>query len=183
VSDVDLYAVAVGPGSFTGLRIGIAAVQGLALATGRKVVPVSALDALAACDAAVAAGSGLTAPWIDAQRGQVFAALYRAADCIEAPIALPPEQVLARWAAAHPALATASLFVGDGATRYANVIRSALPTARIAQGPPLAAVIGRLAAARAAEAVAPHAIVPLYVRAPDAELARDRSRAATPGAS
>ena len=45
--DVDVFAVATGPGSFTGLRIGIAAIQGLAFATGRPVVGVSALEALA----------------------------------------------------------------------------------------------------------------------------------------
>jgi tRNA threonylcarbamoyladenosine biosynthesis protein TsaB len=181
VDDVGLYAVAAGPGSFTGLRVGIAAVQGLALATGRKVVPVSSLDALSACDAAAANGPELTAAWIDAQRGQIFGALYRGRGRLSAPVALPPEQVLKLWIAERPTLATdPPLFVGDGAMRYRDVIRATLPAATIVEPPPLAPVIGRLAAARLAEAVAPHAIVPVYVRAPDAELARDRSRAAAP---
>src|SRR5216110_3382495 len=47
VSEIDLFAVASGPGSFTGLRIGIATIQGLALTTGRRIVAVSALEALA----------------------------------------------------------------------------------------------------------------------------------------
>lgn len=180
VADVELFAVAAGPGSFTGLRVGIAAVQGLALATGRKVVPVSSLDALAACEPAKGSGAPLAAAWIDALRGQVFAALYEGARALSAPVALPPAQVLEQWSRERPALiASAAAFIGDGAVRYRDVILNALPNASVTAPPPLAPVIGRLAAARAAEALAPHAIVPIYVRAPDAELARDRSRAVT----
>ena len=72
LESIDLLAVAAGPGSFTGLRVGIAAMQGLAMSTGRKIVPISALDALAA---AAGYGSAPVAAWIDAQRGEVFAAL------------------------------------------------------------------------------------------------------------
>lgn len=53
MSDIDLFAVAAGPGSFTGLRIGIATIQGLAFVTGQRIVPVSILEALAqegSCD-------------------------------------------------------------------------------------------------------------------------------------
>ena len=74
--DVDLLAVASGPGSFTGLRIGIATIQGLAMAHGKRVVPVSALEALAR--AAVNPPIDTIAAWMDAQRGEVFAALYSA---------------------------------------------------------------------------------------------------------
>ncbi len=79
--DIDLYGVAVGPGSFTGLRIGIATIQGLAFANDRPVAGVSALDALVeAADAVVAVDVGegcLRAAWMDAQRGEVYGRLYR----------------------------------------------------------------------------------------------------------
>ena len=77
---VDLLAVITGPGSFTGLRVGIATVQGLAMATGRMIVPVSTLDALARPPGR----NALVGAWMDAQRGEVFAALYdadRTSDC------------------------------------------------------------------------------------------------------
>ena len=80
VADVDLFAVAAGPGSFTGLRIGIATQQGLALANSRPLVGVSALDAInhTIRSAGDADQSDVeVAAWIDAQRGQVFAARYR----------------------------------------------------------------------------------------------------------
>src|SRR5689334_6326911 len=77
VADIDLYAVAAGPGSFTGLRIGIATIQGLAFVEQRPVVAISALDALAQIAAAdLDAGTGI-ASWIDAQRKDVYAAVYR----------------------------------------------------------------------------------------------------------
>src|ERR1700681_1714887 len=79
MSDVDVFAVASGPGSFTGLRIGIATIQGLAFATSRPVVAVSALEALAHAASADLAPGALVAAWIDAHRHEVFAALYRVA--------------------------------------------------------------------------------------------------------
>lgn len=179
VADIELYAVAAGPGSFTGLRVGIAAIQGMALATGRKVVPVSALDALAACDAARAPGAGPIAAWMDAQRGQVFAALYEGARPLRAAVSLPPDLVLEQWKAEEPSLGEGTpVFIGDGAIRYRDSIHRAFPRAIVVEPPPLAPVIARLAVARAGDAVPPHAIAPIYVRAPDAELARDRSTAA-----
>src|SRR4051794_31676441 len=73
IEDVELFAVAAGPGSFTGLRVGIATAQGLAMARARRVVAVSALEALAR----VAANQGAPiAAWIDAQRGEVFSEVY-----------------------------------------------------------------------------------------------------------
>src|SRR5215470_5426477 len=74
---VDVFAVASGPGSFTGLRIGIATMQGLALVTGARIIGISALDAIAQLASRELPAGNLVAAWIDAQRSEVFSALYR----------------------------------------------------------------------------------------------------------
>jgi tRNA threonylcarbamoyladenosine biosynthesis protein TsaB len=167
---LDLLAVAAGPGSFTGIRVGIAAIQGLAMATERGVVAVSALDALAS---AGADGRSAIAAWMDAQRGQVFAALYdeRAARVLVEPTACSPTETLDAWAALGY---TPGRFIGDGAVRYAETIRKRLGPAEILAQPALAGIIGRFAARFPERATPPHAVVPIYIRKPDAELARDK---------
>jgi tRNA threonylcarbamoyladenosine biosynthesis protein TsaB len=185
VGDIDLYGVAVGPGSFTGLRIGIATIQGLAFANGRLVVGVSALDALAeAANGVVSgeAGEGRSrAAWMDAQRGEVYGRLYRRQAGRWEPLCEPgvnsPADVLAAWA---PDLAgSGAEFVGDGVIAHAAALRELLPGRAqvIVPVPPIAAVIAAIAVSRRAEAGPPHRIRPLYVRRPDAELARERRQA------
>jgi tRNA threonylcarbamoyladenosine biosynthesis protein TsaB len=179
VSRIDLLAVAAGPGSFTGLRVGIATVQGLATALGRKVVPVCSLEALARM---AAAPGTVSAAWIDAHRGQVFAALYDDTGVmLAAPTALSPEDTLREWQDVLPRLPVR--FLGDGAVRYAETITNRLgPRCEVVRPvPPLAGMIGRIASERADRAVAPHAVVPIYVRRPDAELARDRRSKSSSG--
>jgi tRNA threonylcarbamoyladenosine biosynthesis protein TsaB len=172
IEDVELFAVAAGPGSFTGLRVGIATVQGLAMARARRVVPVSALEALAR--AGIAAGRPIAA-WMDAQRGEVFAELY-APDGVTRLIAAqssPPGAILDAWGATTDL--TQAIFIGDGAVRYREVIAEHVgEQAQVRSAPPLAGVIAAIAAAEPARAVLPHAVVPIYVRASDAELARAR---------
>jgi tRNA threonylcarbamoyladenosine biosynthesis protein TsaB len=190
IGDIDVYGVAAGPGSFTGLRIGIAAIQGLALATGRPVAPVSALDAMAMASASLpsnaeqlAGGSDL-AVWMDAHRQEVFWARYtmdsstpRSADLVlvEGPSVEPPSVVLGRWA--RRGGTSPILMVGDGALRYSTEIEDMLGARAhvAAQALLLAPVIARMALAAATDgrAVSPHAVRPLYVRRPDAELARE----------
>nr|MBA3948943.1 tRNA (adenosine(37)-N6)-threonylcarbamoyltransferase complex dimerization subunit type 1 TsaB [Acidobacteriota bacterium] len=121
IADVDLLAVASGPGSFTGLRVGIATMQGFAVAAGKRIVAVPTLDAIAAGAAAEfdAAGVEYLAVWLDAQRGEVYGALYAMR---EAPrLLLPPQvgtpAVLAREMADLIGPAHAG-FAGDGAHRY-----------------------------------------------------------------
>jgi tRNA threonylcarbamoyladenosine biosynthesis protein TsaB len=77
-ADLDGYAVANGPGAFTGLRVGLVAVKGLAEAHGKPVVLVSTLELLAeaAREQSSVPSSGMLAPLLDARRSQVFAALY-----------------------------------------------------------------------------------------------------------
>ena len=172
IDDVDLFAVAAGPGSFTGLRVGIATVQGLAMARGRRVVPVSTLEALAR--AAINPHRRI-APWMDAQRGQVFAALYApdGRDVLDPVRSMMPDVVLDAWSATpnvHEAV-----FIGDGAVRYRDLILGRTGgRAQILAAPPLAGLIGQIAASDPSRAVLPHAVVPNYVRQSDAELARAR---------
>ncbi len=183
-SGVDLYAVAAGPGSFTGLRVGIATIQGLALVDGRQVVAVPSLEALAFAARAGAADRPIGA-WIDGGRREVFAALYRAApgghpDTGLAEIAPPavgkPDAILRQWEPLAP-LGEVH-FVGDGALAYARAIHEwpSAAGASVEAPPLLAPAVAEIAAARAARggAVRPHAIVPVYVRRPDAELAKER---------
>jgi tRNA threonylcarbamoyladenosine biosynthesis protein TsaB len=181
IEAVELFAVAAGPGSFTGLRVGIATIQGLAMARGRKVVPVSTLEAIAA---APRTGAQAVAAWMDAQRGEVFAQVFERSEAGPRPlteaISAAPREALRRQA---DALEHAE-FHGDGALRYRDEILDVRgAAARVAPAAvPLAGAIGRIAHARADLAVLPHAIVPIYVRRPDAEIARDRRSGASRGA-
>jgi tRNA threonylcarbamoyladenosine biosynthesis protein TsaB len=179
-ADIDIYAIAAGPGSFTGLRVGIACIQGFALVNGRRVVPISALDALAhaaasTAAAAPAAAGALVAAWIDAQRGEVFAALYRGPLLVDGPLVATPARTLDRWRerlADRPVVA-----IGDGALRYSEALASAFG-GRVRMTDPIAPLLARPIAelahveASAGRAVDPHAIVPIYIRRPDAEIAR-----------
>lgn len=174
IEDVDLFAVAAGPGSFTGLRVGIAAVQGLAAARERLVVPVSTLDALART---VDPPRGFVAAWMDAQRGEVFAGLYDSNRTkVTDPASATADATLADWE--RIVGRTPVTFTGEGAVRYADAIRERMDERAIIiqPAPLLAAAVGLLAYERRDRAVLPHAIVPVYVRRPDAELARARSR-------
>ena len=184
LGDVSLYAVASGPGAFTGLRIGIATIQGLAFAYGRPVVGISALEAIAHAVRAdaEAADLPLLAPWMDAARGEVFAAAY---DATGNPGGVPtltpltepevdtPRNVLERFRrlpapdSARPhSSAPDVLFIGDGAEKYVALLSDA---ARIA-APALAPAVARLGRRLAAHGDhPPHALQPLYVRRPDAE--------------
>jgi tRNA threonylcarbamoyladenosine biosynthesis protein TsaB len=173
LSAIDAFAVATGPGSFTGLRIGIATMQRLAFAEGKPLVGVSGFDALARIAAPSPAGFGV-ATWVDAWRGEVFAALYEDGREVQEPVVSRPE-VLLESLRGRP-----TLFIGDGASVHGATIRRVMgESARIAdpQAPPLAGTIAMLAtyAVGSAQGSAhrPETIRPLYVRRTDAELARD----------
>jgi tRNA threonylcarbamoyladenosine biosynthesis protein TsaB len=173
LADLDLLAVAAGPGSFTGLRVGISAVQGLAMARSLHVVPVPTLEALAR--SADATPGMLIAAWMDGQRGEVFAAVYNdAGEEIVPAIAGSPDVILDGWRLPSGA---AVVFIGDAAAGHRSLIeRHAGPHVHIVQPPLLARAIARIASEQPERAVPPHEIVPVYVRKSDAELARERRK-------
>jgi tRNA threonylcarbamoyladenosine biosynthesis protein TsaB len=171
LSEIDVFAVATGPGSFTGLRVGIATMQGLAFAAAKPLIGVSAFEALVR-----RTDGGLVATWIDAWRGEVYAALYDNAREVEAPSVEHPGAILTRLAASGAA--REYTFIGEGSGIYKDMIVAAMRNhARVAEpvAPLLAGTMALLATdtARAGHLPPPHAIRPLYVRRPDALLARN----------
>lgn len=159
--DLDGYAVSIGPGSFTGIRVGVAAVRGFALAAGRPAVGVTTLEALAEEARAARPGRAVLAA-IDARKDEVYAQAF-AADGrpIDAPV------VVARAAAAARAVALGAVVVGSAAPLLA-----ALEPGLVALATPFPAIdtVARLGLARLAAGPAPFARpAPLYVRPPDAK--------------
>jgi tRNA threonylcarbamoyladenosine biosynthesis protein TsaB len=162
--DLDAIAVGRGPGSYTGLRIGIATARALAQACQAPLRPVSSLAALAA---------GVDAPLrlalIDAKRGEVFAALYEDGEARWPPFVARPEAVADRVrgeALTPPA-------VGDGSLRFAQVLEAA--GVEVAPEGSRLHVVRALHLCRlAAEApdAAPESVLPDYLRVPDAQPAR-----------
>ena len=183
--ELDLLAVASGPGAFTGLRIGLAAIQGLAMVLEIDVVGVSALDALAFSiwPQLPSPRETLLVAWMDAQRGEVFSATYIASlDDSELewtratePIVGDPATIVEDVARQHGKV----VFTGGGAATYRAQIDAGSNGRRwpVMNEPavlaPAIAQLGRRLAARGA-AGPPHALQPLYVRRPDAELERLR---------
>jgi len=190
--DVGLFAVCSGPGSFTGLRVGLSTIQGLALAGSGHVVAVPTLEALAYAalwnpDCSTEPGS-LIVPWMNAHRGEVFGAVYAVAEDGGLDDRRPPAVgagpvLLSGWVplfVAHP-----PLFIGDAVAESEAAIAEVVGNANLEVGmPALAPVIARRAAVMGEAAqIRPHAVRPVYVRRPDAELARDRRRSKAPNAS
>ena len=114
--EVDRLAVGVGPGSFTGLRIGIATARALAQGRGLPLVGVSSLEALAR-----GAEAPLVLAVLDARRGEAFAAAWGEGRSLLAPAALPPEALAERVRA----LPATPLAVGDGAIRFRGALEAA----------------------------------------------------------
>lgn len=188
LTDIDLFAVASGPGAFTGLRIGLAATQGLGLATSRPTIGIPALDAWAWGLLAEHAGT-VAGAWLDAARGEVFAAAYRTVqpsadppwplDVLAPATVDTPDATLSAWRDVVPRGTPVALV---GASAAANGLMSA--GYRTAVPTPLAALVGRLAvrAHHAGASGPPAALAPVYVRRPDVEIERDRRREAAPSA-
>jgi tRNA threonylcarbamoyladenosine biosynthesis protein TsaB len=166
---VDLLAVGLGPGSFTGLRIGIATARGLGASLGLPVTGVCTLDAIGEGMGKAGAGGDRLAV-LDARRGEVFAALYSARGArIWEPLVCRPEQLEERVAA----LASPPSAAGSGAIRFRHELaRHGLQIADDAD--PVHRVAARHVCALAAASEAGGPLVPIYLRPPDAERWRER---------
>lgn len=164
--EIDLFGVTTGPGSFTGLRVGLAAVGGLALGAGRTIVGIPSFDAVLADLGPVAAGTVLVA--LDGRRAEPFARLFDAAgDPLGEPLCLPAAGLVALVPPGPLTLA------GDGA----HLLLPALAgRADVHHAGPAAidpATVARLAEERADQA-REGPPPPLYVRPPDAVPLADR---------
>ena len=183
---VDVFAVATGPGGFTGLRIGLAAVQGVALALDRPTAGVPSLDALAwdvldRMPEAAAAGA-----WMDASRGEVFAAAFTRPAAATSPdwpltprapaTAASPADTVDAWHTLVPA----GMAIAAACQPAAADAGSAAGYLMTPPAPHLAAVVGRLGwrLHQLGRTGPPSSLAPEYVRRPDVEIERDRKRAA-----
>jgi tRNA threonylcarbamoyladenosine biosynthesis protein TsaB len=159
--DLRAIAVGVGPGAFTGLRIGVATARALAAANGLPLRPVSSLAALAA-----GIDDELKLPVIDAKRGEVFAALYGPEGALSEPAALRAETLAEQMRAGG----FDPLAAGDGSVRFRGALESA--GIRVAPDDAGAHVVRGLHVCRLAQGVSdepPEAVLPDYLRAPDAK--------------
>ncbi|HZH27846.1 MAG TPA: tRNA (adenosine(37)-N6)-threonylcarbamoyltransferase complex dimerization subunit type 1 TsaB [Azospirillaceae bacterium] len=161
--DLDRLAVTVGPGSFTGIRVGLAAARGLVLATGLDCVPVTTFDAIAhAVPATLRAGRHVWVA-IDSRRGDLFVQAF-GADL--APIGPSRVATVAEVAADVANRPGDAVLAGDGASLLAaSPGLGGVPVAP--SSVPDAEVVARIAAGRSAAAVPPS---PLYLRPPDVTL-------------
>ncbi|HHU77407.1 MAG: tRNA (adenosine(37)-N6)-threonylcarbamoyltransferase complex dimerization subunit type 1 TsaB [Caldicoprobacterales bacterium] len=173
--DLDLLAVSGGPGSFTGLRIGISTIKGLAQAIEKPVVSVPTLDALAWNIAGV---NGLVCPLMDARREQVYTSLYRreGSECIRLMpySAIPVVELTEQLAAYRQPI----IFLGDGLWAYQALLQEQLkeyahfaPAHLICQRASAIAWLGRKEAL-AGNAVHYKELRPFYLRQSQAEQKR-----------
>ena len=169
--DLEGLAVSVGPGSFTGLRVGIATIKGLGLALGTPAAAVPTLDALAGN---LPFADSPVCPLLDARKGEVYLSLYRSAgDRMERQwdyLALPP-----REAAARLAQVPGAILLGDGVTTCLPFLADLGVSCRVAppsHSAPSAGVVGRLGhdLLKAGAGTPVDGLAPLYLRPSEAEL-------------
>jgi tRNA threonylcarbamoyladenosine biosynthesis protein TsaB len=170
ITELDGFAVSIGPGSFTGLRIGISSIKGFALAFDKPVVGISSLEALAQ---QTVPGSYLVVPCLDARKGEIYFAHYRFVKGLltkeKEEVVLPPDQVIKD-------IFEPCVFVGSGVQVYQDLIRQELGANALIAQPNChiirASTVAYLGMKRLENDDVDdiNALVPHYIRKSDAEL-------------
>ena len=177
LGDLDALAISVGPGSFTGLRVGVSAWKGLAMGTGLPLVPVATLDAMTNLGGF---HNGLVCPLLDAKMGEVFGAIYEFEDGRRTRLsearACPVGELIS-------ALDGTVFFLGDGTQLYQDTIRERVTGAVFLPpscGVPRASAVAQEALAMLEaspiDAADAESVAPVYLRSSQAERARDKAQ-------
>lgn len=165
LQDLQYIAAVVGPGSFTGVRIGVAAAQGMARGLGIRCIAVNALAAMAA---SIVDKQAVICPIRDARGNQVYGAAFQGQERLMPDAALKLDAYLAQVSAFGDNL----FFLGDGAVAYGELIQNNLGDRAVIAPPhlmqPGAAAAAALALNLTDQAVEPGTLMPLYLRAPQA---------------
>lgn len=171
IEQIEGWAIALGPGSFTGLRIGVSTVKGLAFATGRPVAGISTLDVLAS---QIAPTSHLICPILDARKKEVYTAFYRYGEGGSLTRqseyqAIPPEDLVKK-------IREQTIFLGDGVRTYGDFLLNCLPSSAIFPPVPFRVSHGSMVATlgmellRKGEHLNLSAFSPIYIRPSEAEI-------------
>jgi tRNA threonylcarbamoyladenosine biosynthesis protein TsaB len=170
IKDIDVFALSIGPGSFTGLRIGLSTVKGFAFSTGKPIVAVPTLDALART---IPFSRHLVCPMLDARKNEVYAGLYRWEDQLYTKImpecAIKPADLIKE-------IKERVIFLGEGARVYKDLIVETLKTKAVFAPPsnmsPSAASVAEIAIQdiRNGKTADPVSLAPFYIRKSEAEV-------------
>jgi tRNA threonylcarbamoyladenosine biosynthesis protein TsaB len=171
IEKIDGWAISLGPGSFTGLRIGVSTVKGLAYATGKPVAGISTLDILAS---QIAPTPYLICPILDARKKEVYSAFYRYEEKNslkrQSPYqAIRPEDLVKK-------IAEPTIFLGDGVKPYGDYLQNSLPSWVIFPSVPLHVSHGSMVAKlgfellQKGECLDLATFTPIYIRPSEAEI-------------
>lgn len=170
LESIDYYAVTVGPGSFTGLRVAVSTVKGLAFVTDKRVIPISTLEVIGRAFAFV---SYLICPILDARKKEVYAALFKSNsysfERLREDSVIKIEELMS-W------IDEKTLFVGDGVEIYRDKIEHLLGDRAIFAKPyqsiPLPSIVALIGEERATsgEAISARDLEPKYLRKSEAEI-------------